>query len=270
MARLRRSSSGSPRSRVPRSQPLPQNGNGDGAVFVVSVALLRIAEPTNPDAYYAAVVDGLNASARGYRVDTPLRMAHFLAQVGHESSLRASEENGRYSAPRMRQVFGCKGGPAQYDGALDECRLGADGQPARLRPKLWTEADFYAGNAEHLLSYVYAERLGNGNEASGDGYRYRGRGLVQLTGRDNYAAFTAAHNARDANDQRDFVREPELLVSELKYAIESAFHYWDTRKVNALADADDLEAVTRAVNGGLNGLVDRGARLAKIKQALGI
>ena len=170
----------------------------------------------------------------------------------------------------MRQVFGCKGGQAPYDRVRDECRLGPDGQPLRLRPKLWTDSDFYANNAEHLLGYVYADRLGNGSEASGDGYRYRGRGLIQLTGKDNYAAFTAAHNVRDANDPRDFVLEPDLLLSELKYAIESAFHYWDARKVNALADADDLEAVTRAVNGGLNGVDDRGARLANIKKALGI
>jgi len=257
-----------PRAPVPGAQPpLPRS---EGAPFAVSVALLRIAEPTNSESYYAAIVDGLNDSARRYKVDSALRIAHFLAQVGHESSFRATEENGRYSAVRMRQVFGCKGGQAQYDRALDECRLGADGQPLRLRPKLWSAADFYAGNAEHLLAYVYADRLGNGNEASGDGYRYRGRGLIQLTGKDNYAAFTAAHNARDANDPRDFVLEPDLLLSEPKYAIESAFHYWDARRVNGLADADDLEAVTRAVNGGLNGLGDRRARLANIKQALGI
>jgi len=268
MARLRRSLPGSPRSRVPRSQrPLPRSAE---APLAVSVALLRIAEPTNPESYYESIVDGLNDSARRYRVETPLRMAHFLAQIGHESSFRASEENGSYSAARMRQVFGCRGGQAQYDRALDDCRLGADGQPLRLRPKLWSEPDYYAGNAAHLLGYVYADRLGNGDEASGDGYRYRGRGLIQLTGRDNYAAFTLVHNARDPLDPRDFVAQPELLVSELTYAVESAFYYWDAHQVNALADADDLEAVTRAINGGLNGLSDRGARLANIKQALGM
>jgi len=257
-----------PHARVPRSRlPLPRV---EGLPIAVSVALLRIAEDTNSESYYAAIVDGFNDSARRYAVDTPLRIAHFLAQIGHESSFRATEENGRYGAVRMRQVFGCKGGQAQYDAARDECRLGPDGQPLRLRPKLWSDSDFYAGNAEHLLGYVYADRLGNGSEASGDGFRYRGRGLIQLTGKDNYTAFTRAHNARDAGDPRDFVLEPNLLVSELKYAVESAFYYWDARKVNALADTDDLEAVTRAINGGLNGLPDRGARLAKIKKALGI
>ena len=268
MARLRRSPPGAARSRVPRSQQAPSQSGG--APLTVTIALLRVAEVTNPEDYYAAIVDGLNASARRYGVDTALRLAHFLAQIGHESSFRATEENGRYSAARMREIFGCKGGRAQYDRNADDCRLGADGKPARLRPKLWTEQDVYAGNAERLLGYVYADRLGNGSEESGDGYRYRGRGLVQLTGKDNYAAFTAAHNARDAGDPRDFVADPDLLVSELKYAIESAFWFWDARKVNALADADDLEGVTRAVNGGLNGLEDRGARLARIKTALGI
>ena len=255
-----------PRRQRPPPRPQPEN---EGTAPAVSVALLRIAEPTNSESYYAAIVDGLNDCARRYGVDTPLRLAHFLAQVGHESSFRASEENGSYSATRMRQVFGCRGGQAQYDRVLDDCRLGPDGQPARLRPKLWSASDFYAGNAEHLLGYVYADRLGNGSEASGDGYRYRGRGLIQLTGKDNYTAFTRAHNTRDASDPRDFLLDPDLLVSDLRYAIESAFYYWDARNINALADADDLEAVTRAVNGGLNGLSDRSARLARIRKALG-
>ena len=268
MARLRRSLPGAPRSRVPRSQqpqPLPQPGPA-----AVTVALLRAADPSNSDAYYAGIADALADYARRYAVATPLRLAHFLAQIGHESGLRAAEENGNYSAPRMREIFGWRGGRAQYDRAGDDCRLGPDGQPARLRPKLWLEADSYAGKPERLLSYVYANRLGNGDEASGDGYRYRGRGLIQLTGKSNYAAFTEAHNARSPADLRDFVAEPDLLMSELKYAIESAFYYWDARTVNALADQDDLEQVTRAINGGLNGLEDRGERLARIKKVLGI
>jgi predicted chitinase len=266
MARLRRSPPGAPRSRVPRpQQPLPQ-----AAQATVTLALLRAADATNPDSYYAGLADILNDYARRYEVNTPLRLSHFLAQIGHESGFRALEENGRYSVPRMHEIFGCRGGPSRYDRALDDCRLNAEGQPDRLRPKLWREADSYAGNPQRLLSYVYANRLGNGDEASGDGYRYRGRGLIQLTGKDNYAAFTTAHNARNAADPRDFVAEPDLIMSELKYAIESAYYYWDARTVNTLADLDDLEQVTRAVNGGLNGLEDRGARLASIKKVLGI
>lgn len=266
MARLRRSPPGAPRSRVARSQQaLPQAGGA-----TITVALLRTADGANPDSYYAAMAEAMNDYARHYDVASPLRLAHFLAQIGHESSFRATEENGSYSAARMHEIFGCRGGPAGYDRSAGDCRLGPDGRPARLRPKLWLEPATYAGNPQRLLAYVYENRLGNGDEASGDGYRYRGRGLVQLTGRTNYAAFTDAHNARSGNDPRDFVAEPDLLLSELKYAIESAFYYWDARTVNALADADDLEGVTRAVNGGLNGLNDRGARLARIRKALGI
>ena len=266
MARLRRAPPGAPRSRAPRSQtPQPHS-----AQPTVTVALLRAADASNPDAYYAGIVDALNDYAKRYQVNTPLRLSHFLAQIGHESGFRVLEENGNYSAARMREIFGCRGGRAQYDKTSDDCRLGPDGQPARLRPKLWLEADSYAGNPQRLLSYVYADRLGNGDEASMDGYRYRGRGLIQLTGRDNYAAFTAAHNAHNSADARDFVAQPELVMSELNYAIESAFYYWDARTVNLLADQDDLEQVTRAVNGGLNGLEDRGARLASIKKILGI
>ena len=268
MARLRRSPPGAPRSRAPRSQP--SRPQAEGAAIAVTVALLHVADGGNPDSHYAGMVDALNDYARRYAVNTALRLAHFLAQIGHESSFRATEENGSYSVARMHEIFGCRGGPSQYDRAADDCKLGPDGQPARLRPKLWLEPDTYAGNPQRLLAYVYANRLGNGDEASGDGWRYRGRGLVQLTGKANYAAFTDAHNARNPDDPRDFVADPDLLVSELKYAIESAFYYWDARTVNALADLDDLEGVTRAVNGGVNGLNDRGARLARIKKALGI
>ena len=148
MARLRRSPPGAPRSRVPRSQqPLPQAGQA-----AVTLALLQAADATNSESYYAAIVDALNDYARRYAVHTPLRLAHFLAQIGHESAFRSAEENGNYSAQRMREIFGCRGGRLQYDRTADECRLGPDGQPARLRPKLWSEADSYAGNPERLLS----------------------------------------------------------------------------------------------------------------------
>ena len=94
--------------------------------------------------------------------------------------------------------------------------------------------------------------------------------MMQLTGKNNYSAFTNTHNVKNPGDQRDFVSNPDLLVTEKKYGIESAFFYWDSRGLNAIADSDDVEKVTTAVNGGLNGLADRKARLNKIKQALGI
>jgi predicted chitinase len=111
--------------------------------------------------------------------------------------------------------------------------------------------------------------MGNGDEASGDGYKYRGRGMMQLTGKNLYKKFTTTHNKKNPADQRDFEANPELL-NELAYGVESAFFYWDSRNINAIADTDNLTKVTIAVNGGTNGLTDREARLKRIKKELGI
>lgn len=259
----------SPPRPVPPAAVAP-GGGAAGGLPLVTVDLLTAADGSNGADYYRRIVGAINLCAGTYLVDTPLRLAHFLSQIGHESAFRATEEDGRYSAPRMREIFGCKGGAARYVKAADDCALGADGKPARLRPKLWTAEATYAGNARNLLSYVYALRLGNGDEISGDGYRYRGRGLIQLTGKSNYQSFTDCHNTRNPNDRRDFVANPDLLVTDLNYAIESAFYFWDARDINQAADQDDVVEVTRRVNGGTNGLTDREARLARIKTALGI
>jgi hypothetical protein len=99
------------------------------AALPITVALLQAAEPSNTAAYYAALVDAMNACASAYQVDTPLRVAHFLAQIGHESRFKAVEENGNYSPTRMREIFGC-GSPARYDKQADECKLGAAARSA--------------------------------------------------------------------------------------------------------------------------------------------
>jgi len=230
----------------------------------ITAALLRAADTSNPADYYDAIAEAMNEYAQVYEIDTALRIAHFLSQIGHESGFRVVQENGKYSATRMRQIFGCKGGMKNYDAATDDCKLG------QLRQKLWTEESRYAGNAKNLLAYVYASRLGNGDEATGDGYSYRGRGMMQLTGKSNYQNFTDAHNAKNPNDPRDFVAEPDLLLTHPQYGIESAYFFWDARRINRIADADDVVKVTMAVNGGTIGLPDREARLKKLKKALGI
>jgi predicted chitinase len=238
-------------------------------MVTVTAELLLAADASNSLEYYRSIAASLDGFAGAYAINTATRLAHFLAQIGHESSFRAIEENGSYSARRMRELFGCRGGPARYDALRDDCALGADGHPARARPKLWTDAAYYARNPQNLLSYVYALRLGNGDEPSGDGFRYRGRGLIQLTGRSNYRDFSACHNRLNPQDRQDFVANPDLLVSELKYALESAFYFWDARNVNAIADTDNVADVTYAINGGYNGLDDREARLVRIKAAMG-
>jgi predicted chitinase len=230
----------------------------------ITIALLKAADSSNSDEYYGGIADAMNRYAEIYALNTPIRIAHFLSQIGHESGFKIVEENGSYSATRMREVFGCMGGMKNYDKTKDDCKFG------RLRAKLWSEEAKYAHNPKNLLGYVYASRLGNGDEASGDGYAYRGRGMIQLTGRNNYAKFTALHNSKNPADPRDFVAHPELIATDIQYGIESAFFFWDSRNINAIADSDDVIKVTEAVNGGTIGLEDRKMRLQKIKAAMGI
>ncbi len=237
----------------------------------ITTALLRASDSSNTNEYYDSLIEIMNQYAQVYAINTPLRIAHFLAQIGHESGFKIIEENGNYTAKRMREIFGCKGGAKKYNAAKDECTLG------RLRDKLWTDEARYAQSAKKLLSYVYCSRGGNGNEASGDGYLFRGRGMMQLTFKKNYQAFTITHNKKNPDDRQDFVAKPELL-KEKKYAVESAFFYWDSRKINAIADTDNVKKVSILVNGGdpndvnyePNGLSDRKKRLERVKKALGI
>jgi putative chitinase len=107
----------------------------------------------------------------------------------------------------------------------------------------------YARQPEKIANRVYANRMGNGDEASGDGWKYRGRGLIQLTGKDNYTAFSLQAN-NEAIIKPDLVAQPEL-------AAESAGWFWVTNGLNNLADTGDVKAVTRRINGGFNGLDDR-------------
>ena len=109
-------------------------------------------------------------------------------------------------------------------------------------------------------SIIYASRNGNGDRNSGDGYRYRGRGLIQVTGKANYAALVNQLGV-------DIVKSPELLTQP-QYAAESAAAWWSNHGLNAIADSDDVSRITRIINGGTNGLEDRKARLTKAKGVL--
>jgi putative chitinase len=159
-----------------------------------------------------------------YKIDTPLRLAHFLAQCHHESNgFKFTEEHLNYRPQGLLKVF----------------------------PKYFNEksAEEYAHNKVRIASRVYANRMGNGGEESQDGWKYRGRGYIQLTGKDNYTAF---------NDRlpEDIVSNPDLVAT--KYPMLSAAWFWDINKINAVIDNDASVAdVTRKVNGGLNGLEDR-------------
>ena len=168
--------------------------------------------------------------------DSKLRLAHFFAQVLHESGcMRFDTENLNYSSDSLLRVFG------KY-----------------FRTK--QEADAYARKPEKIANRVYAKRMGNGSEASGDGWKYRGRGLIQLTGKANYKAF-----AEWVGDAR-IMDDPDLVSSE--YAVHSAVFFWDKNNLNKLADKDDVVGLTRRINGGENGLAHRRELLNKAKGLL--
>jgi len=157
--------------------------------------------------------------------DSRVRLAHFFSQVLHESgSMRYDTENLNYSAKALRAVFG------KYF-------------------KTMREANRYARQPEKIANRVYGSRMGNGAESSGDGWRYRGRGLIQLTGKNNYKEFAAW-----AGDDRT-INNPDIVATD--FAVHSAVFYWDKKKLNKTADQDDVKKVTYRVNGGDNGLAHR-------------
>lgn len=230
----------------------------------ITIEMLLAAEPGNTRGYYESILPFVNEYARAYSVNTPRRIAHFLSQCAHESALRVSEEGLDYSPQQMRKTFGCKGGPKNYDRNCDDCTHG------RLRDKLWTQATVYAHHPESLANYVYANRMGNGDEASGDGYKYRGRGMLQVTGKDGYRAFQNQHNQRSPGDHQDFLASPDLLASNARYAVESAYVFWSRNNLNSVADTGHVTDVTQIVNGGQNGYSDRLARFNRVAPLVGI
>lgn len=169
----------------------------------LSVVMPR-ALPAKIDLYFEPLVAGM----KKYEITKPLRMAHFIAQIAHES------------------------GSFLYTEEL------ADGS-------------------------AYEGRADLGNTEPGDGRRYKGRGLIQLTGRANYAAYS-----RDTGV--DYLTHPERVASDPFATVDVACWYWNKRQINRLADADDVKAVTKAINGGYNGLDDRMAYLARAKAVLGL
>jgi predicted chitinase len=262
--------SGFPTSiRVHHFHPLAVIENFKQQVLLITLEMLAIANPWESE-HNQKILPYLNKYAVLYEINTPLRISHFLAQIGHESRFRVTEENGNYSARRMREIFGCKSAPAnsntkKYNSTTDDCNFG------RLRNKLWTHESTYAHNPENLLSYVYADRMDNGNETSREGYKYRGRGIIQLTGKRNYRLATEWHNKLNPNDQQNFEENPDLIVSNFEYGIESAFIFWGRiANLNPIADKDDAKELTKRINGGLNGYNDRVEHLNKIKGLFGI
>ncbi|WP_156966001.1 hypothetical protein [Paraburkholderia bannensis] len=131
--------------------------------------------------------------------------------------------------------------------------------------------DLEAHNPENLANFVCAGKYHNGSDASGDGYKYRGRGLIQTTFKANYEVFNREHNRRFPDDPKNFVDSPDLLLLDLEYGVESAFVYWVvTRNVNPAADTGDVQAGTQAINGGQNGHAERLIAYNRVAALLGL
>lgn len=166
-------------------------------------------------------------------IDTKERVNMFLAQCGHESGgFTAFSENLNYSAKGLRTVF----------------------------PKYFPDdsvANAYERNPEKIANKVYANRMGNGPESSGDGWKYRGRGIIMITGKDNYTSFS-----RDSGI--DAVNNPNLLSSDLTVTIKSAIWFWNKNNLNKFADTKDIVGATKKINGGTIGLEDRQDKLKKL------
>jgi putative chitinase len=192
--------------------------------------------PGNP--YLSQWCDALNEILPKYGIDTPQRVAHFIAQCAHESgNFERLRENLNYRRDRLRKVF----------------------------PKYFPNDDIaaaYANKQEMIANRVYANRNGNGDEASGDGFRYCGRGLIQLTGRDNYAFFAGSLDIP--------IEEAAEYLETFEGAVQSACWFWETNNLNQWADRDDILTLTTLINGGTKGLEDRKKHYEHAKHVLGL
>lgn len=160
-----------------------------------------------------------------YEINTPKRVAAFLAQCAHESgNFRVLKENLNYQAASLMRVW------------------------PRYFPDMST-AQSYAHNQEKIANRAYANRMGNGDEASGDGWKFCGRGLIQLTGKSNYTAF--------AESIETPLEEIPDFLGTFEGAAQSACWFWETNNLNKLADAGDIKTMTRVINGGYLGLEER-------------
>lgn len=170
-----------------------------------------------------------------YEVNTSSRLTHFFAQIDHESGLVAKRESCYYtSIARLRAIF----------------RTPFLGKPDSFVQK-------YLKNSVACANYVYANRMGNGDENSGDGFRYRGGGFLQNTGKNQYAKLSLKTGI-------NFLAHPELIEKE-ENAMICALLFWHENKLNDLADKDNMIGITKKINGGINGLDDRKLKLVKYK-----
>jgi len=177
----------------------------------------------NFDEWYSNLIDILPE----YDIDTPKRVAAFMAQCGHESGgFTLMQENLNYSAKGLRGTFG---------------KYFPNDEVAKL----------YERKPQMIANRVYGNRMGNGDEASGEGWYFRGRGIVQITGKNNYTKCS-----QSLFESNVLVENPDLLL-ESEYAIHSACWFWSAARLNELSDIGDIKTMTKRINGGFIGLEDR-------------
>jgi len=185
----------------------------------------HLAEMIKGNPYIDQWYDALNAILPEYGINTPERVAAFIAQCAHESGgFKFLKENLNYKAESLLKVF------PKYFKTLDEARA-YEKQPAKIANR------------------IYGNRMGNGDEASGDGFRYCGRGLIQLTGKENYTWFAASLEIP--------VEEAAEYLETFEGAVQSACWFWETNNLNQWADKGDILTLTKRINGGTIGLEDR-------------
>lgn len=193
---------------------------------MITIELLQAMCPKTKKTILEGYIEPLNTVGQYYEMfDNPKRISGFLAQIAHESSgFNAILENLNYSKEGLRRIFG------KYF-PTDEM------------------AASYARKPEMIANRVYSNRMKNGDEASGDGFKFRGRGLIQLTGRDNYTKFAEALDMS--------IEDTIIYLETPNGAVASAGWFWDNNKLNQYCDRDDFITLTKRINGGTIGLEDR-------------
>jgi putative chitinase len=205
----------------------------------LTLAQLKQLIPTNPHVEYW--YHALEQLLPDYEINTPQRIAAFIAQCAHESNnFTAIQENLNYKAASLRTLF------KKY--------FPTDELAAEYASKI--------NKQQAIANRIYASRMGNGDEASGDGYKYRGRGLIQLTGKSNYQNF--------ADSLEISPEEAAEYMATFEGAAQSACWFWETNNLNKWADVGDIEKMTKIINGGTIGLEDRKKHYQHALHVLGV
>ena len=263
------------------------------AVIPITADLLKGVYPDVSSERLEQVAEVINKYSNDFGITTPERMSHFLGQIGTETSFKASEEKCLYGESRIKSFWGRKlkscslcntkkkiKFPKLFNGydenssieIPDSLVLTNNDNYLNLMINEQTATDFYLNyttmseytNNCRILNYVYANILTNGSEATGDGYKFRGRGFIQVTGRSNYKALTVSWNKKYSDDPRDFENndsDRDLIVSDVEVGMKLSLLFWDDNGLNEKADSGindvSINAITKAVNGGYTHLEKR-------------